>query len=151
MERDVKALSASERFRWNELDRARFDFERSCLRPSWEFSTFEDRFAWEGTVSKVWKGRSAPEQKVRLIYPFGFPARFLEARLIPDLPKAAWGAWGSHVNSDGSACYVTADEWSPQDTAVEAARLLANWWWNYFWVHESKFEVSWPERGLAEV
>jgi hypothetical protein len=150
----VSELSADEHLSWYELDGPRLEMERRKLKRPWKLVLDEDgRYAWEGgTVSDKWRGTRTPERSVRLIYPRGFPARFIEARIDPDPPQDLWGAYGAHVNVDGSACYVNADGWSPQDTVVEALALLKIWWWNYYWINEADRKgLRWPQRGRVEI
>lgn len=150
----VSEPSADDRLAWYELDQLRLEVESRKLKRPWELVLRDDgRYAWEGgNVSDGWRGVRTPQRNVRLIYPSGFPSRFIEARIDPDPPRELWGAYGAHVNVDGSACYVNADGWSPQDTVVEALSLLKIWWWNYYWINESNRQgLHWPARGRVEL
>lgn len=145
--------------RWYELDPGRLEHERSLLRNPWELVERGDgRLAWEGgTLVSSHRRRETPRRDVSLIYPKGFPARFIEARLDPDPPQEQWGMWLAHVNADGSACYVTADGWRPQDTVRDALKLLDVWWWNYYWTcdpdaprqPDPAFGFPWPRGKIA--
>lgn len=138
---------------WYELDSDRLQHESRQLKRPWRLTKEpDDRYAWEGgSVQKRHRGKLAPERRVRLIYPSGFPARFIEARLEPDIAEEHWGLLGVHVNADGSACYVNADGWSPQDTVRTALSLLEGWWWHYYWLVERGIGGEWPTSGFAEI
>jgi hypothetical protein len=127
------------------------EHEKRRLEHPWRLVLEADgRYAWHGgAISKRYKGISVPSRHFRLIYPTGYPARFVEARLEPDLPKDQWGMLGVHVNSDGSACYVNADGWSPQDTVFDAVQMLERWWWNYYWIVEEGRGGIWPANGFV--
>ncbi|HEX9966350.1 MAG TPA: hypothetical protein VGB06_00240 [Solirubrobacterales bacterium] len=142
-----------ERLAWYEIDPTRFHHETRRLKKPWTFEQGSDgRYSWRGgTVAKRYKGKSAPPRCAQLIYPYGFPARFIEARLEPNIPRDFWGMLGLHVNADGSACYVNGDGWSPQDTVQKALELFEEWWWNYYWLVEMGVEQTWPSNGLVEV
>jgi hypothetical protein len=150
----VSEPSGEDRYVWYELDGLRLELERRKLRRPWNLVLNDDgRYTWEGgRLSDKWRGVRTPQRTVRLIYPYGFPARFIEARIVPDPPRELWGAYGAHVNVDGSACYVNADGWSPQDTVADALSLLKIWWWNYYWINESdRQDLKWPRHGRVEV
>lgn len=118
---------------WHEIDPERFELERGLLSDPWRLVREEDgRYAWEG--GSLRRRKPDAEHSVRLIYPIGYPARFIEARLQPGLTPLLTGALGAHVNSDGSVCYVTAEGWSPQDTVSTALELLEVWWEQYYWL-----------------
>jgi hypothetical protein len=138
---------------WHQIDRSRFDYESRQLKAPWRLQQEPDgRYAWRGgMIQKRYRGKATASRSVRLIYPAGYPARFIEARLEPEIPSEQWGLLGVHVNSDGSACYINADGWSPQDDVRTALALLANWWWNYHWVVELSAVDTWPDDGLADV
>lgn len=142
---------AESSLRWYQIDQARFEHESRRLKPPWRLERQSDgRYAWiGGEISKTRAGRHTELRPARLIYPTGFPARFIEARIEPDPPSEFWGAYGTHVNADGSACYVNADGWSPQDTVQKALELFETWWWNYYWIVEKKVDVAWPPRGAV--
>lgn len=118
---------------WDEIDPQRFKLEKSLLKNPWRFVQDQDgRYAWEGGLLR--RRKPDAEHAVRLIYPYGFPSRFIEARLQPELPTVFSGALGTHVNTDGSICYITAEGWTPQDTASAALKLLQKWWKEYYWL-----------------
>jgi hypothetical protein len=149
----VSARSASDGLQWYELNPQRLELERLALTNPWRFVQADDgRYKWEGgTLRRTWRGKATTERSVRLIYPYGYPARFIEARIVPEPPSESRAAFDAHINIDGSACYVTADGWSPQDTVKDALRLLCDWWWNYYWLVERELPKPWPSRGLIEV
>lgn len=133
---------------WYELDPDRFELEKELLRPPWRLVRDSDgRYAWEGGTLK--RKKPAAEHAVRLIYPHGFPARFIEARLQPELSPTLSGALGLHVNNDGSVCYVTADGWTPQDTVRDALELLDEWWAKYHWLVGLSADRP-PPKGILE-
>lgn len=146
--------------RWYDLDPGRLEFEQLLLATPWRLAELDDgRMCWEGGhLQSSHRGRETPRRGLRLIYPQGFPARYVEARLVPDPPREQWGMWLAHVNADGSACYTTADSWRPQDTVRDALKLLDLWWWNYFWTcdpdaptqRDPAFGIQWP-RGKIDL
>jgi hypothetical protein len=90
----------------------------------------------------------APQRAVKLIYPPGYPARFIEVRLIPDPPSEQWGMLGTHVNLDGSVCFITGEGWTPQMTVRSALDLATDWWFNYWVIVErNRWLLSWPDHG----
>lgn len=98
------------------------------------------------------QGLATPWRRVRLAYPEGFPARFIEAHLDPPPPREQWGMLGAHVNVDGSACYVAGEGWSPDLTAADAVRLLRDWWFNYWVIVErGRWWRPWPDQGLLRL
>lgn len=107
--------------------------------------------AWVGGKLRAASGNIAPpDRAAELIYPAGYPARFIEARLIPDPPRDHWAQLGTHVNADGSVCFVTAESWTPQMTAADALGLASDWWFNYWLIVEKNFWMApWPRRGKA--
>jgi len=120
-------------FAWHEIDPKRFSLEKGLLKPPWRLVQDKDgRFAWEGGT--LLRKKPDAEHSVRLVYPEGYPARFIEARLQPELSPTLNGALGLHVNMDGSICYVTAEGWTPQDTVSDALELLNTWWSKYHWL-----------------
>jgi hypothetical protein len=144
---------ADDSLAWYRLDPGRFERESRELERPWRLTKAADgRYAWEGgTISKRRQGKLAPQRSVKLIYPVGFPARFIEARLGPDLPREHWGLLGVHVNNDGSACYVNADGWTPQDTVRTALDMLEDWWWHYYWIVQRGEGGTWPAQGPAGI
>jgi hypothetical protein len=111
--------------------------------------------SWTGGAvgGKATQGIDTPIRRLELIYPEGFPARFIEARLLPSLSPDVWGMLGAHVNVDGSACFVAGEGWGPQMTASTALRLLEDWWFNYWVAIENYMAdyVSWPSSGKLDV
>ncbi|MHB8243101.1 MAG: hypothetical protein ACYDHN_14070 [Solirubrobacteraceae bacterium] len=94
----------------------------------------------------------APERAAVLIYPTGYPARFIEVRLIPNPPHEQWGMLGTHVNVDGSVCFITGEGWTPQMTVRSALKLATDWWFNYWVIVErDRWFLKWPERGRVTV
>jgi hypothetical protein len=144
--------------RWDQVDPGRLAYERTLLGAPWELVQAPDgRWAWQGGAIQAKRpGRITPPQAFRLIYPAAFPARFIEARMVPEIPEPQWGALAIHVNQDGSACYVTGEGWRPQDTVADCVRLLEDWWWNYFWLgrlerKEPGAYLKWPSTGRVDV
>lgn len=112
------------------------------------------RWSWVGgSFSPTSAGVRAPRRRARLIYPDGFPARFIEARLNPELPESTWGMVGAHVNVDGSACYITGEGWTPQLTVRDALNRLTDWWFNYWAlvINELGDVFPWPGRGRVVI
>lgn len=141
------------RLSWYLIDPDRLEHESRQLKRPWQLVREPDgRYAWTGgSIQGRHRGKMTVERPAKLIYPVGFPARFIEARLEPDIPQEHWGLLGVHVNADGSACYVNADGWSPQDTARTALTMLKTWWWHYYWLVESGIGGDWPDKGFAEI
>lgn len=128
-------------FAWYEIDPSRLELERELLTDPWRLVRDDDgRYAWEGGTLK--RKKPYAEHSLRLIYPHGYPARFIEARLRPSLTKSLSGSLGVHVNLDGSVCYVTAEGWTPQDTVATALGLLQDWWETYYWLVGLKTEQA---------
>jgi hypothetical protein len=142
--------------RWWTLDPERLERERRLLDRPWRLSERPDgRMGWTGGAvgGHPAQGLRPPRRTVELIYPSGFPARFIEARLMPDPQPRTWGMLGSHVNVDGSACYIAGEGWWPQLTARDALELLEVWWFNFWIVIERAVGelVTWPTRGRLTV
>lgn len=134
---------------WWRADPARLAREQRQLRSPWRLELQGDRYAWVGgTLQASHQGVEAPASQADLIYPTGFPARFMEVRLIPNPPRGQWGVLGAHLNVDGSACFITGESWTPQMTAQTALALANDWWFN-FWVIVEKnlWNLDWPSHG----
>lgn len=149
-------MASAEATSWWHVDPARLAREQQLLRKPWKLVERGDgRLSWTGgsVGGERWTGIKAPTRAVELIYPTGFPARFIEARLLPELPRSKWGMVGAHVNLDGSACYVAGEGWWPQMTVQDAVELLEVWWFNYWVVidHDLSDALRWPPRGRVRV
>ena len=134
---------------WSRADPARLARERRLLRAPWRLKLQGDRYAWVGgTLRAFHLGVAPPTRPAELIYPRGFPARFMEVRLIPDPPREQWGLLGTHLNVDGSACFISGEGWTPQMTVQTALNLACDWWFN-FWVivEQGRWNLSWPSEG----
>lgn len=103
-----------------------------------------------GKLHAVSGGIGPPDREAELIYPAGYPARFIEVRLIPDPPIDHWAQLGTDVNADGSVCFVTAESWTPQMTVADALDRACDWWFNYWLIVERSYWLaSWPSHGKA--
>jgi hypothetical protein len=134
---------------WWRADPRRLERERRMLRAPWRLTRDGERYRWSGgTLWASSAGVTAPERGVQLIYPTGYPARFIEVRLIPDPPTVQWGMLGTHVNLDGSVCFITGEGWTPQMTVRTALDLANDWWFNY-WVivEQDQWFLDWPDQG----
>lgn len=138
---------------WHGIDLGRLRHESRLLSSPWALETEPDgRLAWSGgTVGSKWRGRQIPDATARFIYPVGYPARFIEARLDSEISPELSGVLGAHVNADGSACYIAGNAWRPQDTVAEALQLLEVWWWNFYWLQVKKLDHPWPTSGRVDV
>ncbi len=90
----------------------------------------------------------APRRSLSIEYSSGFPAAFPRVALEPAIDESYAAVLGAHVNDDGTACYVTAEAWRPEDTVLTVLNLMDNWWWNFYWlVIEGRGWASWPDDG----
>lgn len=146
---------AAPRMPWWEADPSRAAYERGLLPPPWQLEDWDDgELAWNGGHLKMThQGITTPARKVRLVYPPGYPARFVNAWLDPPIPRERWAMTGAHVNSDGSACYIAGEAWTPQMTVKDALKLLKDWWFNYWVIVEKGLGLllKWPTTGLADI
>jgi hypothetical protein len=138
---------------WWRADPKRLDRERRLLRAPWHLRQEDDRYVWSGgTLQASNAGLDAPGRAAQLIYPLGFPARFMEVRLIPDPPCELWGVLGTHLNHDGSACCITGESWTPQMTVKTTLALALDWWFNYWVIVENnRWALRWPDQGRVTV
>jgi hypothetical protein len=138
---------------WWRADPRRFDRERRLLSAPWRLERDGDRYVWIGGTLRARQGRlETPARAARLIYPAGYPARFVEIRLTPGPPREQWGMVGSHVNLDGSVCFITGESWTPQMTVRSALALTEDWWFNYWVIVEREQSgLTWPDRGRVRV
>lgn len=138
---------------WWRADPRRLERERRLIEAPWRLTLDCERYLWSGgTLRASHAGVQTPGRAAQLIYPPGYPARFIEVRLIPDPPSEHWGMLGTHVNIDGSVCFITGESWTPQMTVRTALALATDWWFNY-WVivQRNRWLLTWPDHGRVTI
>lgn len=139
--------------RWWQADSTRLTRERALLRTPWRMIERAGQMVWVGGALRGrGDGLSTPARDAELMYPPGYPARFMEVRLLPDPPEEHWAQLGTHVNADGSVCFIRAESWTPQMTARDALDLANDWLFNYWLIVEQGYwMLPWPARGTARI
>jgi hypothetical protein len=156
------------RVSWIAAESARVEYEQAEMRKWAPDMQWRTDLVWaDGRIGAGWEGLAPPwgsdrpepagvaglldDRRLRLkvICPEAFPMVAPDLYpLVPDVPIERRTQHKWHVNGDGSLCLMqAADDWQPENTAVDLVRKAAGWYIEYLLVDGGDLDRM-TERGI---